>query len=341
MHIIFSNRLILLVAFLCSFSIFTNLSAKEIKIKFATLAPEGTPWADTLNNIKARVEKESNKEITISVFLGGQLGGELEIAQLIRRGNIQGAGLTMGALGTIIPEVDVLEFPFLFSSNEEADFILDEYVYPFLMKECEKKQIFLVSLAENGWRGIGHKTKMMKKLADFKGEKFRSQESKVHLDFWKTLEASPTAISIPEVLSSLQTGIVNGFDNTLLFTLAAEWHTQIKYYSYMKHIYQPAVVIYSLKFWKGLSTQQQKILLGQGNQLAPEIRKSVRQLETELIDVMKKSKVEVYEPSASERATLINIFSKKHEAMAKKMGPNALKLYKLVVEGKNKFKLKK
>src|SRR5690606_30465507 len=117
------------------------------------------------------------------------------------------------------------------------------------------KDFVMVTWAENGWRSIGHKSKFLKAPADLKGVKIRSQESKVHLAFWKKLKASPQAIAVPEVLPALQTGVVEAFDNTPLFTLAADWQTAIKFYSVTEHIYQAAAVIYSKRFWDKLSEE--------------------------------------------------------------------------------------
>jgi TRAP-type C4-dicarboxylate transport system substrate-binding protein len=69
-----------------------TLQAKKLKVKVGTVAPAGTPWAQTLTDLKKRVSKASGGKIKIKTYLGGQLGGELEILQKIRRGNVQGGG---------------------------------------------------------------------------------------------------------------------------------------------------------------------------------------------------------------------------------------------------------
>ena len=117
-------KILLIILALVSTSAFT----KEIKVKFGTVAPSGTPWADTLDEIKNRVNKESKGELKIKTYLGGQLGGELEILNGIRRGRIEGGGITSAALGSVIPELNVLEIPFIFDSYEQADYILDNFL---------------------------------------------------------------------------------------------------------------------------------------------------------------------------------------------------------------------
>jgi TRAP-type C4-dicarboxylate transport system substrate-binding protein len=315
-------------------------SVQAVKVKFGTVAPAGTPWAQTLEDIKKRVKKASKGKLKVKTYLGGQLGGELEILQKIRRGNIQGGGLTSAALASVLPELDVLELPYLFESYEEADFVLDNYLFDIFEKLFLEKDLILVTWAENGWRNIGHKDKAILKPADLLGEKMRSQESKVHLAFWQALKASPQAISTAETLPALQTGVVKGFDNTPLFTLAAEWHTAIKHFSVTEHIYQPAAIVYSSRFWKKTSDSDKKILLDKGRDLAPESRTSVRALGGELISVLKGSGITVYELTVTQKTAFKNVLRPLHREMVKSIGGNAQMIYDLIQKAKKEFKSK-
>jgi TRAP-type C4-dicarboxylate transport system substrate-binding protein len=330
-------KLLAILSLLISFC----ASAKETSIKFGTIAPASTPWSDSLEEIKNRVAKESQNQLKVRVFLGGQLGGELEILQKIRRGNIEGGGLTCAAMASIVPELDLLEVPFLFESSEEADFVLDNYLLAPFTKLFADKGFVMVTWAENGWRSIGHKSKFIKSPADLKGVKIRSQESKVHLAFWKKMQSSPVAIAVPEVLPALQTGVVEAFDNTPLFTLAAEWQSAIKYYTVTNHIYQPGAIIYSKKFWDKMSESDKKILMGPGNAQAGIVRSNVRKLGSSLIDVLKESGVNTYSLTTAEKIA----FQKASEGLAqqaiKDIGGEALKIYNLILEGKKAFKAKK
>lgn len=327
---------------LCSFLLVSNpIFAKKLNVKFGTVAPSGTPWADTLDEIKKKVDKESKGEIKIKNYLGGQLGGELEILNGIRRGRIQGGGITSAALGSVIPELNVLEIPFIFDSYEEADFILDNYLLTPFKDLFKKKGLIFVSWAENGWRNIGLKSKIVKKPSDLEGVKVRSQESKAHLAFWKKVKANAVPIAVPEVLSALNTGVVEGFDNTALFTLAAEWHTGIKYYTVTEHIYQPAAVVYSARFWKKIKPEQQKILLGEGNLMAPPARAAVRALGGELIEVLKSLGITVYELTDAERNSFKSSVAGIQAEIVKELGGESQKIYDLLLKGKEEYKKKK
>jgi len=307
--------------------VFTGALSAQTVVKLATVAPDGSPWTNELSRLKKRIETESGGSLKIKVYPGGQMGGENEILQQVIRGKLQGAGLTAGSLANTIKELNVLEIPYLFSGFEQADCVLDKHVLEDYRALFEAKGLVFVTWAENGYRSIGTKSKMIKTPEDMRGIKIRIQESPVHIAYWKQLGVSGIPIAIPEVLPSLQTGVVEGFDNTPLFTLAAEWQTAIKYFSLTRHIYQPAAIVFSKKFWDTLNDEQKKSLMGEGNAIAPTARNAVRAIEKNLIATLKKADVEIYEPSAKE----LEGFKAAAAAMAPqvvgKLGPQAKTIY--------------
>jgi tripartite ATP-independent transporter DctP family solute receptor len=319
----------------------TSSAVAATTLKFGTVAPDNTPWSDELKAIQKRVSGESAGSLEIKLYLGGQLGGELEILQGVRRGRIQGGGFSTGALASAIPELDVLEIPFIFENNDEADFILDHYLFEPFQKLFEQKGLVLVTWAENGWRDIATRTKPVLTPADLKGLKIRSQESKAHLGYWKKIGANPVPLAITEVLSSLQTGLIEGFDNTPLFTLAAELNTGIKHYSVTRHIYQPGAIVFSKTTWDKLSESQRKTLMGPGNAMAPGSRKAVRALSDQLLSILKDSGVKVVELAPKERLAFKTAVAGYEQEIVPQLGGDSRRIYELVQEGKKDYASRK
>jgi tripartite ATP-independent transporter DctP family solute receptor len=317
-----------------AFTISGGIFAQTV-VKLATVAPEGSPWANELSKIKKKIETESAGQIKMKLYPGGQMGGENEILQQVIRGKLQGAGLTAGALANTVKELNVLEMPYLFDSFAQADCVLDTHLLNDYKRLFDAKGLVFVTWAENGYRSIGTKTNPVKSPADLKGIKIRIQESPVHIAYWKALGVSGIPIAIPEVLPSLQTGVVEGFDNTPLFTLAAEWQTAIKHFSLTRHIYQPAAIVYSKKFWETLNDDQKKMLMGEGNDLAPGARKAVRSIEKNMIATLKKADVQVYEPSASEIAGFKSAASSVSGQVIGKIGGESKQIYDKIQKAKS------
>ena len=234
--------------------------AQAVIAKVGSVAPEGTPWAEWLDGVKNRMDKDTGGKLKLKVFLGGKLGGEKEMVEETRNGNLQMFGGSTGAVATWVPELNVLELPFLFASDAEADFVLDKTRDRF-SKLVEAKGFVMVMWAENGWHGYGVKGKCLEKVEDMKGLKMRSQESYVHIETYKAFGASPVEMAVPEVLGALQTGTVDGYSNTPLFSFATSWYNGITHYTYTKHIYQPGIMVLSKKWFDAQPEDLKKAMM--------------------------------------------------------------------------------
>jgi len=273
----------------------------EIEIKVATVAPARTPWAALLKKYRKALKKLSNKRIKMRVYLGGIKGDEQSIVRQVYQGKLHIGGVSTGAMSTVVPDLDLLELPYLFADHAEADRILDGPARPIIEQMLEAKGFKLLMYSENGYRSFGTKNGFVKTPADLKAVKMRSQESPVHVATYRALGASPVTISVGEVMSSLQTGLVDGFDNTPLFTQAVSWHQGIKYFTVTQHIYQPAVIIANKAWFDAQPADIQAILLKPLPKLTVKGRKAVRVLGTALLENFGKLGVDVYTLTAAEK----------------------------------------
>lgn len=247
----------------------------EFTMKVATVAPPGTPWSKQLKKIKKAIKEGSGGRIKVKTYLGGALGDEISTAEATKRGSIQCFGGSAGALASAVPELNVIELPYLFKDEAAADRVLDEVVREDLEALLWDRGYKLVYFTENGYRSIGS-TFPVNTPADLKGKKMRSQESDVHLDAWRSMGASPVPMAVTEVMSGLQTGVVDGFDNTPLFAFAASWYQAITHFTLTKHIYQPGVVVLSKKFYESLPDDLKTVVMGDPVDLAKKGRRDVR-----------------------------------------------------------------
>lgn len=302
-------------AVLSLFPASTSEAEPQFVANFGTAAPEGTPWADQLNDIKTRVEAESGGRVKMKLFLGSVLGGEVEMVRDVRRNSrLQGGGFSTAAIadGAGVDLLQLPELPYLFQDEAEADYILDNVLFQPISKDLESKGFVLMAWAENGWRSFGTKGAPVRTPGDVAKLKMRSQEAQVHRYMYEALQTQYTTLPVSEVLTGLQTGIVDGFDNTPLFTQAAGWFEPIDYYSLSKHIYQPAAVIWSKKFWDSMPADLQGIVLGDPAAEAAKGRKGVRELESTLIQNFKDLGVEVVELTPAERQAFANVTQAVH-----------------------------
>lgn len=230
-------------------------------MKIATPAPDDTPWAKQMKGLKDLMWAGSNQRLKVKAYLGAVLGDEVHTVNEVKRGAIQCYGGSVSALASAVPEIAGIELPYMFSSEKKADKILDEVIWGELDALLWNRGFKLFFFSENGYRSIGS-TFEINSLADLKGKKMRSQDAQEHLDTWAAFGASPVPVSVTEVLPALQTGVVDGFDNTALFAFAASWYQGISHFTLTEHIYQPGIVVLSRKWFETLPTEIQALFTG-------------------------------------------------------------------------------
>lgn len=310
----------------------THAEAAHV-VNFGTMAPAGTPWSDQLEDIKARVEKESGGRIQVKLFLGGSLGGEIEMITDVKGGDrLQGGGFSTGAMGEAldVPALLMVELPYLFRDVAEADAVLDDVLYEPVSTELGKKGITFYAWAENGWRNMGTKGAEAPVTPEILATyKMRSQESPVHLDMWKALGVQAVPKPTTEILPSLKTGIVSGYDNSPLFSLAGGLIEPISHYTLTQHIYQPAAVVYSKKFVDGLPADLKTVVMANARAEGIRGRKGVRELEAELIGTIEGLGAKVVTPTEDQK----KVFRQQTRPVHKQFlaaNPDMMPLYKQV-----------
>jgi len=304
-------------------------AADPIVLKLATVAPGGTPWADQINKLKKEIKEKSGGALKLKPYLGGGLGPEVETAEAVKRGTIDIFAGSTGALASAVPELECLELPYLFPDLAKADKILDEVIFEDVKRILLARGYVLGFWGENGHRSIGS-TFPISSLADLKGKKMRSQENKTHLDTWKALGASPVPIAITETLSSLQTGVVDGFDNTPLFTFAASLYQAISHFTLSEHIYQPGIIVVSKKTWDKLTPEMQAILFADPAKLAKQSRRGVRAMNPQLIENFKNAGIKVHDLSAADKAVFASAAAVAHASFLKRANKESAALLKKI-----------
>jgi TRAP-type transport system periplasmic protein len=272
-------------------------------LKIATVAPTGTPWTEGLNEFKKMVEGGAGGRMKVKVFAGGTLGDENETVTSTQRGQIQGVGASTGALASLVAELNVLELPFLFKSATEADHVLDNVVLSAMETAFKSRGLVLGFWSENGYRCFGTNYGFIKTPTDLKGHKIRSQENPAHIEMYRAFGASPVPIPTTEVLTSLQTGVVDGYDNTPLFAQAAQWMSVTKYFTLSRHIYQPAAIVFNKAWFEALPADLQALLLSARTTLVAKMRKQIRALDPILVQNLAAMNVQVYTPTKADLST--------------------------------------
>jgi TRAP-type transport system periplasmic protein len=296
-------------------------TSQEYKVKFGSVIPKDSPWELGLNEYVKYAEGKSDNTLKFKTYLGGQLGGEVEMIKSVAMGTLEAGAFSSASIAEAlaIPQLQVFELPFLFESDEEADHVMNT-MYKTMADLLEKKGLMLVMWGSNGWRSFGSRTKAITKPSDLKGMKMRSQESDVYINFYKALGATPVPIATPDVLVSMKSGMVDGFDQTPIFSVSTGWITASKSYTLSKHIYQPGAIVVSKKFYDKLPQKAQEAIMAPAARVNLQKRsaKYVRDDDAEMVASMEDGfGVKLVQLSDQEREE----FKKATESVYKTMEP--------------------
>jgi TRAP-type C4-dicarboxylate transport system substrate-binding protein len=293
---------------------------EAVQLRIATVAPEGTPWEKQLRNLKTHIETASAGRIKVRMFMGGSLGGEKALVRRVSQGTLECFAGSTAALGSVVPELNVIESPYLFETAAQADTALDGPGLPLVRTALHEHGFQFGLWAENGFRSWFTVERQIRTPADMAGLRMRSQESSVHLATYRAYGATPVPIDVTNVLTSLQTGAVDGFDNTPLFAFATSWYQAAHHLTLSQHSYQPGIVVYSQTWYDALPADLRAVLDGIPAEITTDGRTQVRRMDPILVANLRRAGLEVYEPTAAERAVFARLGPPVQEAAAAEAG---------------------
>jgi len=287
-----------------------NALSQEHTIKFATIAPEGSTWMNVMRAYDAAIRKESGGRLGFKIYPGGVQGEDKDVIKKIRIGQLHCAGFTGVGLGEIAPKVRILDSPFLFEKSEEVD-----HVYQKLQTEFEEAFLdggyVLLGWAEVGFVYVFTNTPV-RTVADMNGVKMWMWEGDpVAEATFKTFGINPIPLSVVDVLTSLQTGLINGAYVSPYAAVALQWHTRVKYMMGVPLADACGAVVISLKKFEALPADLREILLRNGEKFMRELTLKSRQENTAAITTLKKSGISVIEVSSKKTIEEYNRLGKK------------------------------
>jgi len=178
----------------------------------------------------AEVEEKSKGEVGFKIYPGGIMGDDRAMYRKIRVGQLHGGGFTMTGIGAVVPEFRVMGIPFLFRSYEEVDHVR-QGLLPSFQKAFADKGLELVAMTEVGFV-YSMSTKPITTLEEFRKTKIWAPEGDpLSTAYLQTLGITPLPLAIPDVLTSLQTGMLETVFNSLYGTIVLQWFTKAKFIS--------------------------------------------------------------------------------------------------------------
>jgi tripartite ATP-independent transporter DctP family solute receptor len=238
-----------------------TVGAKDYKVKITHPDSPSAPDNLAFLYFKKLLEERSNGQFKVSVHPSATLGTQREGLEAAQIGGIEIALSSSGIATSFVPELALLDLPFLFNGFEEARTAVDSPgITKLLSDSFAKKGMKFLGFYENGFRNITNNKRPIWKLSDLKGLKIRTMEAPMHMLNFKALGASPTPMAFGELYTSLQQGVVDGQENPFVVIDLDKLYEVQKYTSVTNHIYDAMVVVASKKWFDSLPSDLQKML---------------------------------------------------------------------------------
>jgi tripartite ATP-independent transporter DctP family solute receptor len=234
----------------------------------------------------------SNGTIKVKVHHSASLGNETEILQQIQMGTVQMGIITVGPFDTFDPIVRVINYPFIFRDNAQADEILDGPIGKEILGSLENVGFKGLAFSENGFRNLSNNKRPVKTPDDVKGLKIRVMQSPLHKAIWQALGANPTPMPWP-IYTELEQGVIDGQENPLWVFEVYKMYEVQKYASMTRHVYSGHIDVASLIWWKKLDAETRNMIQKAMYEAAVYQRKFNREGNAERLTLLKEKGMEV------------------------------------------------
>jgi tripartite ATP-independent transporter DctP family solute receptor len=253
--------LLAMVFFAVILNVAIVFAADTIELKLAEIHPKGYP-TELGDEEFARLVKDSTKgRINITVFPGGQLGGdEKAIVEQVQMGAIDFARISLAPVLQFAKELNVLSLPYIYRDSAHMWKVLSGPIGQDLLKSVDKANLIGLAYYDAGARSFYNSKKEIKTIADLKGMKIRVQSAKLMMDLVTALGASPTPMATGDVYSALQTNVIDGAENNWPSYISFSHFQVAKFYTVDGHSRVPEILIGSKKNLANLSKADMDIV---------------------------------------------------------------------------------
>jgi len=273
------------------------------------------------------IEQKSGGKIKVKVFAGGTLGGEQQVASGMQGGTIEVSMMAPAQLVGNFKEFLVLDFPFAFANEREADLVLDGPFGKKLLEPMPSRGLVGLVYMEQGYRSISNSKRPINKLEDIQGLKIRTIQNPLYIDMLNTLGANAVPMPFPELYTALETGTVDGQENPYSTVEASKFNEVQKYFSNTRHIYNPQLLMVSKKFWDSLSDEEKKIFEDAAVETRDYQRKVAREMSDKSREALIKEGMQINDIAPEEIARMREAVKPVVEKYSAQVGPELAKQF--------------
>lgn len=228
-------------------------------LKIATLVPDGTVWMREMRKSAETIKERTGGKVRFKFYPGGVMGNDKSVLRKMRVGQLQGGAVSAVVLADIYPDSQIYGLPMLFGSYDEVDYVRSRMDRQ-MMKGLEQRGYVAFGIVEGGFAYLMSKRPVLK-VEDLKGLKIWVPEGDpISRIFFEAAGRSPIPLALSDVLTGLQTGLIETVGTPAIGAIALQWHTAVKYLTDTPLMYTYGMLVIDRRAFMRLRPEDQVIV---------------------------------------------------------------------------------
>jgi TRAP-type C4-dicarboxylate transport system substrate-binding protein len=286
-------------------------------LKIATVLPENTQWMRDMRAGAAEIRERTDGRVNFRFYSGGVQGNPGKVLRKIQIGQLHGGAFTPTDLQQVYPDLNIYGLPFLFESEDEVNYVR-ERIDPKLMQGLEEAGFVSFGFSSGGF-AIVMSNVPVRSHNDLKGRKIWVPEGDlISYETMKALQLSPVTLPITDVLTGLQTGLIDIVAMSPAGALVLQWHTKVEYLTKLPILYSMGLLAIDARSFNRLDATDQSVVREVMSRIYAEWDAENQQDADNALQALIRSGVEPVEPAAGEQQKLQDIMEEQNRVMAKK-----------------------
>lgn len=234
-------------------------AAEPVVLKIATVSPDGASWMRQMRDGAEAIARRTEGRVKFRFYPGGIMGNDHSVLRKIRIGQLHGGALTGGSLGDLDPSWQLYSLPFLFASLDEVSFVR-ERLDRVLIDSLAAKGMVSFGLAEGGFAYL-MSSQPIRRLADLQARKvWAAAMDPISRSAAEQAGINAIPLPLPDVLTGLQTGLVDTVATSPIAAIALQWHTRVRYLTDTPLAYFFATLVVDRRVFERIAAADQAIV---------------------------------------------------------------------------------
>jgi TRAP-type C4-dicarboxylate transport system substrate-binding protein len=280
--------------------------AAEVTLRLASLAPEGSDWDKAFKTIRKEISERTDGRVALKMYPGGIMGSEKAMIRKIRTGQLDGAAVTSVGLAQIDKQLLVMQLPFLFKDEKQLDRVREK-MQPRFEKLYEAAGFRHGINGDVGRIHLFTNTPVAEPSEIKKCKMWVWSEDAVTKETAKAAGVNGVELDVPDVLPSLQTGLIDAFTASPYAAIALQWYTKATHVTNLTLAMGIGASVLSLKKWNSLDDETKQIFTDVLTENQPKLLKRIRRANTKAAATLEKKGMHVVPPQGIEKWSSIAI----------------------------------